>query len=53
LLKECVPQLKKEGIEGSEIYSELWPQIYQWASTNEICKALDAIVAEKKAKKNI
>lgn len=52
LLKECVPQLKKEGIEGSEIYSELWPLIYQWASTNEICKALDAKVSEKKAKKN-
>ena len=52
LLKECVPQLKKEGIEGSEIYSELWPLIYQWASTNEICKALDAKVSEKKAKKS-
>ena len=52
LLKECVPQLKKEGIEDSEIYSELWPLIYQWASTNEICKALDAKVSEKKAKKN-
>ena len=52
LLKECVPQLKEDGFEDSEIYSELWPLIYQWASTNEICKALDAKVAEKKAKKN-